>query len=231
MMPVESTPSRTAKSKKKPSPFSSGMPGRRNGNGDRARQTLAQEAARIIVEQGVRDYRVAKIKAAERLGLNSRGSLPGNAEIELAISNHHALFGGESHASFLRTMREAALSTMDLLTDFSPRLVGPVLQGTADENSAVNLHVFSDSPESVVVQLTDRGISYRPYERRLKTSRGKGATPSSFVGFQFDYEGECVEATVFPVDGIRQSPISPIDGKPMKRADQKAVKGLLEQHP
>ncbi|MEJ2127971.1 MAG: hypothetical protein P8X81_03900 [Woeseiaceae bacterium] len=206
------------------------MPGKRNGNGnnDRARQTLAQEAARIIVEQGIRDYRVAKVKAAERLGLNTRGALPGNAEIELAISNHHALFGGESHADFLRLMREIALSAMDLLSDFTPRLVGPVLQGTADENSAVNLHVFCDSPESVAMRLADSGLNYRPYERRLKTSRGKGATPDTFVGFQFDYEGERVEATVFPVDGIRQSPISPIDGKPMRRADKKGVRALLE---
>jgi len=203
------------------------MAGRHDGNGDRARQTLAQEAARIIVEQGIRDYRVAKMKAAERLGMNARGALPGNAEIELAISNHHALFGGESHADFLQQLREAALSAMDLLTVFTPRLIGPVLQGTADENSAVNLHVFSDSPESVAMHLSNSGLNYRPYERRLKTSRGKGATPSSFVGFQFDYEGECVEATVFPVDGIRQAPISPIDGKPMKRADRKAVQALL----
>jgi hypothetical protein len=77
------------------------------------------------------------------------------------------------------------------------------------------------------MQLSDKGLNYRSYERRLKISRGKGATPSSFVGFQFDYEGECVEATVFPIDGIRQSPISPIDGKPMKRADKKAVAALL----
>lgn len=205
------------------------MAGRDDGNGDRARQTLAQEAARIIVEQGIRDYRIAKMKAAERLGMNTRGALPRNAEIELAISNHHALFGGESHADFLRQMREVAVSAMDLLAEFAPRLIGPVLQGTADENSAVNLHVFSDSPESVAMYLSDSGVNYRSYERRLKISRGKGATPNSFVGFQFDYEGECVEATVFPIDGVRQAPISPIDGKPMKRADKKAVQLLLGQ--
>lgn len=203
------------------------VPGKRNGNGDRARQMLAQEAARIIVEQGIRDYRVAKVKAAERLGINARGSLPGNAEIELAISNHHALFGGESHVDFLQSMREVALSAMDLLSAFSPRLVGPVLQGTADENSAVNLHVFSDSAEPVALLLADNGLHCRLYERRLKTSRGRGATPNTFVGYQFNLEGERVEATVFPVDGIRQSPISPIDGKPMKRADRNAVKRLL----
>ena len=187
---------------------------------------LAQEAARIIVDQGVRDYRAAKIKAAERLGLNSRGSLPRNSEIELAVSEHLKLFGRESHAVFLRVMREVALSAMELLSSFEPRLIGPVLSGTADENSSVNLHVFADSPESVAMRLTDLGYNYKPYERRLKNART--AAPATFAGFQFNYESASVEATVFPIDGIRQAPISPINGRPMKRADTKAIRMLLE---
>lgn len=188
---------------------------------------LAQEAARIIVDQGLRDYRAAKIKAAERLGMSTRGSLPRNAEIEIAVSEHLALYGRESHEEFLRTMREAALAVMRVLGKFTPRLVGPVLIGTADENSAINLHVFSDSAEAVAVELHALGYRYRPYERRLKTSRGRGATAEIFAGFQFEFGDELVEATVFPVNGIRQSPISPIDGKPMRRADVKAVEALL----
>ena len=96
------------------------------------------------------------------------------------------------------------------------------------KNSAVNLHVFSDSPEAVAMQLAEFGISYGPYERRLKTHRGRGATPDTFPGYRFEYEGATVEATVFPVDGIRQAPISPIDGKPMRRADRKNVENLIE---
>ena len=77
------------------------------------------------------------------------------------------------------------------------------------------------------MQLDALGCHYRPYERRLKASRVRGATPDSFAGFQFNLEAVTVEATVFPVDGIRQAPISPIDGKPMKRADKKAVESLV----
>jgi hypothetical protein len=205
------------------------MAAKNYGDDERARRTLAQEAARIIVEQGIRDYRVAKMKAAERLGMNTRGSLPRNAEIERAISNHLALFDGDSHPDLLRLMRETALSAMDLLSAYTPRLIGPVLHGTADENSAINLHVFSDSPESIATQLDAMGYNYRSYERRLKTSRGRGAKPETFAGFRFELEDACVEATVFPVDGIRQSPISPIDGKPMKRLDMKGVRALLEK--
>jgi len=198
---------------------------RKNSNGSgRARLMVAQEAARIIVNQGLRDYGLAKKKAAERLGLNSRGSLPGNAEIEQAVSEHLQLFAGESHSDLLRTMRLAALSAMDLLATFTPRLVGPVLNGTADANSAVNLHVFADSPEAVALALDERGIAYRPYERRLKSRRDR---TEKFAGYEFHHGDASVQATVFPVDGIRQAPMSPVDGKPMRRADEKAVRELL----
>jgi len=214
------------RAKKNPSRSFNDMPKKRTNDDDRARQMLAQEAARIIVDQGVRDYRAAKIKAAERLGLNTRGSLPRNSEIELAVGEHLKLFGRESHADFLRVMREVALSVMELLSSFEPRLIGPVLSGTADENSSVNLHVFTDSPESVAMRLTDLGYNYKPYERRLKS--GRTAAPAPYAGFQFNYESASVEATVFPIDGIRQAPISPIDGRPMRRADPKAVRALVE---
>ena len=201
---------------------------KKSSNGDdRERQLLAQEAARIIVDQGVRDYRVAKTKAAERLGMSRRGSLPGNPEVEQAVNEHLLLFGGESHANHLRAMREAAMSAMQLLAEFTPRLVGPVLSGIADENSAVNLHVFTDSTEAVTLFLADQGISCRSYERRLKSRRGRNISPDVFAGFAFEHCGAPIEATVFPIDGIRQAPISPIDGKPIRRADIKAVTALL----
>ena len=201
------------------------MPRRRNNGNERTRQVVAQEAARIIVNHGVRDYRVAKQKAAERLGVGTRGSLPGNAEIEAAVAEHLQLFGGDDHQDHLRLMRVAALSAMELLSEFTPRLVGPVLAGTADENSAVNLHVFADSPEAVALELEQIGISYRPYERRLKSRRDQLET---FSGFEFHHNHSPIQASVFPVDGIRQAPMSPVTGKPMKRVDSAAVQQMLE---
>ena len=198
---------------------------RRNVSGsDRARQVLAQEAARIICEQGIQDYRLAKIKAAERLGMSTRGSLPGNPEIEQAVSEHLSLFGRESHSDLLQSLRSAAVMAMDMLEAFMPRLVGPVLNGTAGETSAVNLHVFSDSPEQVAWTLEESRIAYRPFERRVKSRRNQ---VKNHAAFRFDLGDASIEATVFPYDGIRQSPISPIDGKPMRRADARAVRELL----
>lgn len=193
---------------------------------DRARQMLAQEAARIIVEQGIEDYRVAKIKAAERLGMTEHGSLPGNSEIQEAVSQHLQLFGRESHYTLLQTLRRAALSAMDLLSPFTPRLVGPVLHGTASAISAVNLHVFCDTPELIALRLDENQLSYKSFERRLKSRRDQ---VQSFAGYRFIHDDSSIEATVFPVDGMRQAPISPVDGRPMKRADANAVLKLLSE--
>ncbi len=193
---------------------------------DRARQMLAQEAARIIVEQGIQDFRLAKTKAAERLGLSGRGSLPGNSEIQDAVSEHLKLFGRESHLNLLQMMRRAALSAMEILSPFNPRLVGPVLNGTAATNSAVNLHVFSDTPELIAMKLDEQQMTYKAYERRLKSRRDQAET---FAGFRFLHDESSIEATVFPVDGMRQAPISPVDGRPMKRADHSAVRMLLDE--
>jgi hypothetical protein len=202
---------------------------RQSSNGDdRERRLLAQEAARLIVNHGIRDYRIAKIKAAERLGMNTRGALPGNSEIEQAVGEHLLLFSGDAHSSLLKELRLAALSAMRVLDAFAPRLVGPVLAGTADENSSINLHVFADSPEEVVLYLGERNIVCQLYERRLKMRRGRDVRPDAYAGYAFMLDGERIEATVFPVDGIRQAPISPVDGKPMQRADEKGVRALLE---
>ena len=201
--------------------------GRKSTNGfDRARHVLAQEAARIIVEQGIQDYRAAKIKAAERLGMSARGVLPGNSEIERAVGEHLQLFGRETHTNQRRMLRRAALSAMELLSPFTPRLVGPVLHGTAASNSAVNLHVFSDNLESVALELQANRVPYKLYERRLKSRRNQSET---FAGVRFMHNESAIEATVFPVDGVRQAPISPIDGKPMRRADAQAVRDLLQE--
>jgi hypothetical protein len=214
-MPVRDMPRMSPKAQRKP-------------GSDRKRQLVAQETARIIVTQGIRDYHLAKRKAADRLGLRDRGSLPGNGEIEQAIEDYHLIFGGSEHPLLLRRLRTAAVSAMEMLATFSPRLVGPVLNGTADENSAVNLHVFSDSTEAVGIHLQSAGIACRSYERRLKSRKDQ---LDAYAGYEFSLGGVVVQATVFPYDGLRQAPLSPVDAKPMQRADLRAVQDMLTGSP
>src|SRR3984885_4711714 len=132
------------------------------------RHALAQEAARVMAEHGIRDFLVAKRKAAERFGVTDGAVLPKNTEIEMALVEYQRLFGGDSHTESLHAQRRAALSAMRYLEEFEPRLVGPVLSGTATEHSDVQLHLFTDTAESVALKLMDHRVPYEVTERRVK---------------------------------------------------------------
>lgn len=198
---------------------------RRSVRGDMLRHALAEEAARIIVEHGVDDYLLAKRKAAERFGVTDHAVLPKNTEIEAALAVHHRLFRAGTHAGELDRLRREAIAAMRLLDAFEPRLVGPVLSGNASGHSDIQLHLFADTPEAVILRLMDAGVRHQPGERRVKVQRDE---VHSFPTVCFDSGGCAVEAVVFPRDGIRQPPFSPVDGKPMRRASRQEVEALLD---
>jgi hypothetical protein len=196
----------------------------RSPRSDNLRQAIAQEAARLMIEHGHEDYGIAKRKAAERLGVTDQAVLPKNTEIEEAIAGHQRLFVAETHASELAAMRAAAVEAMRLLAAFEPRLVGPLLTGTATAHAGIALHLFADTPEAVALSLMDRGIPYEVGERRFRVQRD---AVESYPEIRFGAGLHEVEATVFPKDGIRQAPPGPVDGKPMRRATLAEVEQLL----
>lgn len=192
---------------------------------DQLRSAVAQEAARLMEEHGIQDYLVAKRKAAERYGVVEGAFLPKNTEIEAALMERQRLFGAGRHATSLQEQRRIALEAMQVLGSFEPRLVGAVLNGTATEHTDIQLHVFSDSPEAVYLQLADRRYEYEVFERKVKMAAER-VIPVPSV--RFEIRSRMVEAFVFPTDGIRQAPVSPVDGKPMRRAGLAELRGLAE---
>jgi hypothetical protein len=189
------------------------------------RRALAQDAARIMSEHGIRDFLTAKRKAAERFGITDGDVLPKNTEIEAALAEYHRLFGGARHDETLAAQRNAALSAMHLLAEFDPRLVGPVLAGTATEHNDIQLHLFAERAESITIRLMDLGIDHDVVERRVRYGSDRVV---AYPGVHFEFDDHVVDATVFPVDGIRQAPVSPVDGKPMRRIDADELEVLLD---
>ena len=200
------------------------MPRRTGTKSSELRARVAEEAARIMREQGVRDYLLAKRKAAERLGIEDRTALPSNQEIAEALSAQQRLFGGIAHLDNLRALREAALGAMELVDGFDPRLVGPVLEGTATPHSDVSLHLFADSAEEVAFHLMEIGVRYRTSDKRVRLPGGQHA---SYPSFSFESGGATVEATVFPGHALRQAPTCPVSGGPMRRARRDELETLL----
>lgn len=197
---------------------------RRSCKAELMRQAIAEEAARLIIQHGFTNFQAAKRKAAVRFGVADRAILPSNVEIEAAIASHHRLFSAGSHDQTIQTLRERAMRAMRSLAEFNPRLVGPVLSGHASDHSGITLHLFAESPEAVALRLLDLGIRYQSVQRRMRWGHGD---PKALPAFLFGVDEADFEAVVFPVDGIREAPASPVDGRPMKRAAQAEVEGLL----
>ena len=190
------------------------------------RRRIAAEAARLMSESGLRDYRLAKEKAAARLGVFDIASLPKNSEIEDALREHQRLFGGDAHARVLARLRASAVEALRFFADFEPRLVGAVLEGTADKHSAVCLHLYTDRPIDVVGRLMERGIAFEEGSRRLRLDRD---TPRDFQTLRFAAGDAAIDLTVLPYDLLRQAPLDRVSGKPMRRAGLAAVEALLAE--
>lgn len=190
------------------------------------RQRIAQEAARVMAEEGVRDFYTAKRKAAERLGAPNTQNMPRNTEVEEAMQAYQRLFHGDQHADHLRALRLAAREAMRFFKGFEPRLTGSVLSGSAGQHSDVNLHVFADSPEEVHLFLIDSGIPFEQGQRKLRINRGE---TQEYPLIRFLAGEVAIEAMVLPRNALRQAPLSPLDGKPMQRANLRGVEDLLEE--
>lgn len=189
------------------------------------RHRLAHEAARLMAEGGLRDFHQAKLKAAERLGIHDDASLPRNREIEDALREYQRLFQRDG-ASQLRERREAAERAMAFFGEFEPRLVGAVLDGTADAHTPVALHLHSDDAEAVARFLDMHRIPATSRSRRLRLDREREAV---FAVWVFSAEGFTFDLTVLPLDILRQAPLASVDDRPMRRASSSQLRQLLVQ--
>jgi len=193
---------------------------------DTIRARIAFEAARLISETGLHDYASAKRKAALRLGVSNEFSLPKNVEIEAALREHQRLFHAEDQPRQLRTLRETAVEAMRFFAQFEPRLVGAVLDGTADAHSAVCLHLFSDDPDAPARHLEEHGIGYETETRRLRFDKDD---ETSFPVLRFATDDTTIDLTIFAYDGLRQAPLDRVDGKPMQRATLATLQHRMQE--
>lgn len=198
------------------------------GPESRRRTLLTQEAARLMVEEGIKDFAAAKRKAARHLG-GSPGTakdLPTNREIQDEVELRLRMYRDTPDArAHLRRLREAALAAMHFFADYRPRLVGSVLEGTATEHSDINLHLFAATPEEVEILLDDSGI---PFERTIKRHSFGDRGPEEFPAVSLVVDGVTVSATIFPPERIREAPRSPVTGRPVERAKMARVQELLD---
>jgi hypothetical protein len=201
-------------------------------NSDHMRQLIAQQAARMMAEDGINDFAYAKKKAGRQLGVSENSVLPTNAEIEDEIRLYHEIYNADDQPLELAKLRQTALLTMQLFERFNPHLTGSVLDGSAGKFSQTNIHLFADSAKDVEMFLLNQQIPFESSEKSYrisdKPSKDKKEKVRKTVPvFTLETELGLQKLSVFDVDDMRVAVKRTVDGGNAERADISDLQALI----
>lgn len=185
---------------------------------------IAAAAARIMAEEGIDDFALAKRKAARRLGAGDSEALPANDEIEAELREYLALYQAEEHPERILELRRVALHAMQELSRFSPYLTGPVLAGLAGPYAEIDLQLFPESSKEVELFLLDRDISYEATDERRYT----GDRARAVAVISLDWQGVPLRLSVFDPRDERAALKTSLAGRVAARAGIAEVSALVE---
>ena len=197
---------------------------RESGRND-TRSRIAHLAARLMAEDGIEDYALAKRKAARQAGLPDVRELPTNDEIDAALKLYQEIYHEAEHRDRLRALREKAVQVMREFMQFEPYLTGSVLNGNAGKYADINLQLFTDNAKAVELYLIDRRIRYRAAQTRLYS----GAEPRAVPVYTVNHDGIDIEITVLAGRDLRVPVKTSLEGKAIERAKLRAVEQLLNE--
>jgi predicted nucleotidyltransferase len=155
------------------------------------RNKVARESALLLYTSQEKEYKQAKKRAAETLGVRV---LPNNLEVAEELDRIAEEREGASRREMLLRMRREAREIMEALEKFNPRLVGSVWRGTARQNSDIDIVTFSQDPNQVLKQLQKHNFESDSSEWRSVTKEGR--KESSFHIHFFLPSGDGVEVVV-----------------------------------
>jgi hypothetical protein len=187
------------------------------------RERIAHLAARLMATDGIEDFGLAKRKAARQAGATEACQLPNNEEIDAQLRLYRELYQ-QSHPAQLLDLRRLAVAAMNELARFDPYLTGPVLTGSAGKFSRIYLHLFTDNIKGVEHYMLDSGIKYRSGETQLYAGTMSVIAPT----LSYDRNGVEIQLTLLSPREFRFRLKTSAQGKPIERADRKAVEALLE---
>lgn len=187
------------------------------------RARIAAVAARLMAEDGVDNFALAKRKAARQLGAGDTESLPANEEVEAELRAYQSLYQGDEQRDRVRALREVALDAMRSLAAFRPYLSGPVLKGTAGRYADVDLQLFTDDLKSVELFLLNRNVPYDVSEVRHYCGDEVRAVPVLRV----DWDDVPLNLAVYAAKDERAALKASLSGRPMERAGIAAVSALM----
>lgn len=189
------------------------------------RRLIAQQAARLMAEEGLTDYAKAKRKAARQLGGDEDHGLPSNAEVQQELRLHLEIFNSDAQPERLFQLRSEALEVMRLLERFNPHLAGAVLDGTAGRYADTDIHLFVDSLKDVELFLLNQNIPYQTDQVPYRFGGERHRLPV----FVLDGRHGAIRLVIFATDDLRALPRTSATGNGAARAGTASVAALLEQ--
>jgi len=196
---------------------------RRSTRHDGMRTRIAAAAARLMAEDGIDNFALAKRKAARQLGAADTESLPTNDEVESALRDYRALYQADEHPERIAELRRVAHDAMRALERFSPYLTGPVLKGIAGPYAEIDLQLYPDSTKDVEMFLLERNIAFDTAETR----RFSGDRAHAVSVFKLDWLGAQLRLSVFDPRDERIALKSSQAGRVMDRAGIAEVAQML----
>jgi hypothetical protein len=188
------------------------------------RQRIAAQAAQLIAEHHL-SYAQARDKAAKRLNCTNRHELPENREIEVALREHQQLFQVARQPEQLKSLRETALNAMRTLNSFNPLLIGQVLSGTAYQHTPIEIILFADTNEEVILELMAQRIPWTQREMRADYTHKKQVKRSVLSFFAGEDE---IHLLILPISDRHNLPLDPTERRPHKGASINKVLSLLD---
>ena len=157
---------------------------------ERLRKKVAREAAFLLYTSQEKEYKQAKRRATQTLGVHV---LPSNIEVAKELDKISEEKEGLSRQERLVQMRREALKIMEALKNFHPKLVGSVWRGTIHKSSDIDITTFSHDPEDVCIELQKGNFKIAKTEWRSVTKQGeKEASFHIHVLLSSDSEAEVV---------------------------------------
>ena len=186
-------------------------------------RALLTTTAALVVNDGY-SLEEALRRAAREHGINLQHARPTRDALHAAIRDYRALFQPHQERR-LQEQRRIAVRAMQVFSEFEPRLIGPLVRGDGPLDR-VQLLLFVDSPEQVIVELTDRRMPWQESEAVLHYSGGRRRIHPA-LGFM---AGETsVELILLDHNGHSDPPRDPVTGGRLDALSLDRLNALLDQ--
>jgi predicted nucleotidyltransferase len=187
---------------------------------------IAREAATLLYFGFEKEYKQAKLKAAQTFGIHF---LPTNLEVALELDKIAEENEGPARKERLIQMRKEALKIMKIFKTYCPLLIGSVWRGTIRQGSDIDIALYHDAPDEIVNLLKANDFQISKTEWTTVTKRGR--TEISFHIHIETLNKQRIEIVVRSSEEASRKRKCEIFGDEIKGLNTQELEKLLKENP